>query len=249
MFSLSGHKALVTGASGGIGRGITHALAAQGAELVISGTREAVLHELAAELSNQYGATVHVQTCALDNPTSVEELFPAAEGLMGQVDILVNNAGITRDGLAMRMKDKDWQAVLDVNLTANFRLCRAAVKSMMRSRYGRIINITSVVGVAGNPGQVNYCASKAGLIGMSKSLAQEVATRHITVNCVAPGFIASAMTDGLPDKVKEKILNSIPQGVMGTPEDIAATVAFLASKEANYITGQTLHVNGGMYMI
>lgn len=249
MFSLSGQKALVTGASGGIGRAITHALAAQGAELVISGTREAVLNELAAELNSQHSATVHVKTCALDNPASVEELFPAAEGLMGQIDILVNNAGITRDGLAMRMKDDDWQAVIDVNLTANFRLCRAAVKSMMRSRYGRIINITSVVGVAGNPGQANYCASKAGLIGMSKSLAQEVATRHITVNCVAPGFIASAMTDGLPDKVKEKILGSIPQGAMGTPEDIASTVAFLASKEAGYITGQTLHVNGGMYMI
>jgi 3-oxoacyl-[acyl-carrier protein] reductase len=248
MFSLNGQKALLTGASGGIGRAIAHTLASQGAELVISGTREAVLQDLAAELQSQYKASVYIKTCALDNPTSVEELFPAAEALMGQVDILVNNAGITRDGLAMRMKDEDWEAVIDINLTANFRLSRAAIKSMMRSRYGRIINITSVVGVTGNPGQINYCASKAGLIGMSKSLAQEIATRGITVNCIAPGFIASAMTEGLPEKVKEKILGSIPQGAMGIAEDIAVSVAFLASKEASYITGHTLHVNGGMYM-
>jgi 3-oxoacyl-[acyl-carrier protein] reductase len=249
MFSLKDQCALVTGASGGIGRQIAHGLASQGAHLVISGTRETILNELAQEIEAAHKVKVVVKTCALDNPESVEALFPAAEEALGKIDILVNNAGITKDGLIIRMKDNDWQSVIDINLTAAFRLSRAALKSMMRARYGRIINITSVVGSAGNPGQANYCASKAGLIGMSKSMAQEVATRGITVNCVAPGFIESDMTAVLPEAVKEKILNSIPKGAMGTPEDISSAVVFLASAEAGYVTGQTLHVNGGMYMV
>lgn len=250
LFSLQNQTALITGATGGIGQEIAATLASQGANLVISGTREAVLMESAKTLQDTYGVQVHVKTCSLSDATAVEELVPAAEALLGgKLDILVNNAGITKDNLIIRMKDDDWQSVIDVNLTATFRLCRAAVKIMMRARYGRIINITSVVGVGGNPGQANYCASKAGIIGMSKSMAQEVATRNITLNCVAPGFIASPMTDGLPDKVKEKILGSIPTGAMGQGRDIASAVAFLASSEAGYITGQTLHVNGGMLMV
>jgi len=192
---------------------------------------------------------VHVLPCNLSSAEEVEKLVPAAEAALGGLDILVNNAGITRDGLAMRMKDEDWQAVIDVNLTANFRLSRAAVKLMMKKRWGRIINVTSIVGVTGNPGQANYVASKAGLIGMTKSLAQELASRNVTANCIAPGFIASPMTDVLNDKQKEAILGRIPAGRMGGPADIAAAVVYLASDEAGYVTGQTLHVNGGMAMI
>lgn len=250
MFSLKGYNALITGATGGIGQQIAHAFAKQGANLVISGTRESVLKELAINLKSTYGIQAWVKTCSLSNHQEVDQLFTSAEQLAGgTIHILVNNAGITRDNLAMRMKDEEWQSVIDVNLTSTFRLCRSAVKSMMRERYGRIINITSVVGVGGNPGQANYCASKAGMIGMSKSMAQEVATRGITINCVAPGFIESPMTHELPEKVKERILSSIPAGKMGEGNDIAASVAFLASNEAKYITGQTIHVNGGMLMI
>ena len=245
MFSLTGKTALITGASGGIGAAIAKALYEAGAKIAISGTRVNALEEL----KNQIGEGVHVLPCNLSSPEDVEKLVPAAEAALGGVDILVNNAGITRDGLAMRMKDEDWQAVIDVNLTANFRLSRAAVKLMMRKRFGRIINITSVVGVTGNPGQANYVASKAGLIGMTKSFAQELATRNITANCIAPGFIASPMTDVLNDKQKEAILGRIPAGRMGGPTDIAAAVVYLASDEAGYVTGQTLHVNGGMAMV
>jgi 3-oxoacyl-[acyl-carrier protein] reductase len=205
-----------------------------------------VLEELKSALG---GERVHVVTCNLSSAEDVEKLIPAAEAAMGGLDILVNNAGITRDGLAMRMKDEDWQAVIDVNLTSSFRLARAALKLMMKKRWGRIVSITSVVGVTGNPGQANYVASKAGLIGMSKSLAQELASRNVTVNCVAPGFIATAMTEALNDKQKEAILGRIPAGRMGSSDDIAAAVLYLASEEAGYVTGQTLHVNGGMAMI
>ena len=246
MFNLSGKTALITGATGGIGAAIAKALHQQGATIAISGTREAVLQELAQSLG---GERVHVLACNLSNPEDVEKLVPAAEAAMGSLDILVNNAGITRDMLAMRMKDEDWAAVIDVNLTASFRLSRAAIKGMMKRRAGRIIGITSVVGVTGNPGQANYAASKAGMIGMSKALAQEVASRGITVNCVAPGFIATPMTDELNDKQKEAILGAVPAGKLGTPEDISAAVLYLASDEAQYVTGQTLHVNGGMAMI
>ena len=245
MFNLAGKNALITGASGGIGAAIAKVLHAAGATITISGTRLAVLEALKAEL----GERVHAIICNLSDAADVEKLVPAAEAAMGSVDILVNNAGLTRDGLAMRMKDDDWQSVLDVNLTANFRLSRAAMKLMMKKRNGRIINITSVVAVMGNPGQSNYVASKAGLIGLTKSLAQELATRNVTVNCVAPGFIATPMTDVLNEKQKEAILGRIPAGRMGTPDDIAAAVAYLASDEASYVTGQTLHVNGGMAMI
>ena len=245
MFSLTGKTALITGASGGIGAAIAKALYEAGAKIAISGTRVAALEELKAQI----GEGVHVLPCNLSSPEDVEKLVPAAEAALGGVDILVNNAGITRDGLSMRMKDEDWQAVIDVNLTANFRLSRAAMKLMMRKRFGRIINITSVVGVTGNPGQANYVASKAGLIGMTKSLAQELATRNITANCIAPGFIASPMTDVLNDKQREAILGRIPAGRMGGPTDIAAAVIYLASDEAGYVTGQTLHVNGGMAMV
>lgn len=249
MFQLNDQSVLITGASGGIGKAIAKALFAQGATIAISGTREEALQSLAADLkSTNTKNQVHVLPCNLTDPEAVEALFPQAESVMGKVDILVNNAGITRDGLAMRLKDEDWANVLDVNLTSCFRLCRAALKYMMKRRHGRIINITSVVGVTGNAGQANYTAAKAGLIGLSKTLAQEVASRGITVNCIAPGFIASAMTDVLPDTVKEKILTSIPQGRMGTPEDIAAAAVYLASPEAAYVTGQTLHINGGMFM-
>ncbi len=245
MFDLTGRRVLVTGASGGIGGAIARGLHANGATVALSGTREAALQELAAEL----GERTAVVACNLSDPEAVEGLVPRVNEALGGLDILVNNAGLTRDGLAMRMKDDDWQAVIDVNLTASFRLARAALRGMTRARFGRIIGITSIVGVTGNPGQVNYAASKAAMIGMSKSLAAEVATRGITVNCVAPGFIETAMTDALNDKQKEAILPHIPAGYMGAPDDIAASVTYLASDEARYMTGQTLHVNGGMAMI
>jgi 3-oxoacyl-[acyl-carrier protein] reductase len=244
MFDLTGKTALITGASGGIGGAIATALHRAGATVALHGTRREALDTLAAQL----GQRVHVLPANLSRPEEVEQLAKDAEAAMGGLDILVNNAGITRDGLVMRMKDEDWDAVIAVNLTAAFRLCRAAIKGMMKRRSGRIVNITSIVGVTGNPGQVNYCASKAGMIGMSKSLAQEVASRGVTVNCVAPGFIATAMTDELNDDQKGRILQSIPLGRMGSSEDIAASVLYLASAEAAYVTGQTLHVNGGMAM-
>lgn len=245
MFDLTGKTALVTGASGGIGGAIAEALHARGATIALSGTRRQPLDDLAAKL----GERVHVIPANLSVAEEVEQLAKDAEAQLGSLDILVNNAGLTKDGLVMRMKDEDWQTVIDVNLTAAFRLCRAAVRGMMKRRHGRIINITSVVGVTGNPGQVNYCASKAGLIGMSKSLAQEVASRGITVNCIAPGFITSAMTDALNEEQKGRILGSIPSGRMGEVAEIAAAAVYLASAEAAYMTGQTLHVNGGMAMI
>jgi len=245
MFDLNNRVALVTGASGGLGASIARALHKQGAKVVLSGTRREALDALAAEL----GERAFVLPCNLSDAGAVEKLVPEAEALAGPLDILVNNAGVTRDGLFMRMKDEDWSTVLTVNLESAFRLARAAVKGMMKRRHGRIINITSVVGVTGNPGQANYCASKAGLIGMSKALAAEIAARGITVNCVAPGFIASPMTDVLNDKQKEAILGAIPAGAMGKGDDIAAACVYLASDEAGYVTGQTLHVNGGMAMI
>ncbi len=245
MFNLTGKSALITGASGGIGAAIAAALHAAGATIAISGTRVEKLNEL----KSQIGENVHVLPCNLSSAEDVEKLIPAAEAALGGLDILVNNAGITKDGLAMRMKDEDWQSVIDVNLTSNFRLCRAAMRGMMKKRTGRIINITSIVGVTGNPGQANYVASKAGVIGLTKSLAQELATRGVTVNCIAPGFIATPMTDVLNEKQKEAILGRIPAGRMGGPQDIAAAVLYLASDEAGYVTGQTLHVNGGMAMI
>ena len=248
MFQLTGQTALITGASGGIGGAIARAFHAQGATIALSGTREEALQALATELKATGSNPVHVIPCNLSDPSAVEALFPKAEDLMGKVDILVNNAGITRDGLAIRMNDEDWAQVLDVNLTSSFRLCRAALKAMMKRRQGRIINISSIVGVTGNSGQANYAATKAGLIGLSKSLAQEVASRGITVNCIAPGFITSSMTGVLPEKVKENILASVPQGRMGSPEEIAAGAVYLASPEAAYVTGQTLHINGGMLM-
>jgi 3-oxoacyl-[acyl-carrier protein] reductase len=245
MFDLAGKTALVTGASGGLGGAIARALHAQGATVALSGTRAEALAALAAEL----GGRAHVLACNLSDPASTEALVPAAEAAMGTVDILVNNAGITRDGLFMRMKDADWDAVIAVDLTAAFRLSRAALRGMMKRRFGRIIAITSVVGVTGNAGQGNYAAAKAGIIGMSKSLAAEVASRNITVNCVAPGFIASPMTDALAEKQREKILAAVPAGRLGAGADVAAAVVYLASDEASYVTGQTLHVNGGMAMI
>ena len=245
MFDLTGKTALITGATGGIGAAIAKALHKAGATVAISGTRAGVLEELKAEL----GDRVHVLACNLSDAADVEKLVPAAEAAMGSLDILVNNAGITKDGLAMRMKDEDWQSVIDVNLTASFRLARVAMRSMMKKRWGRIVNITSVVGVTGNPGQANYVASKAGIIGLTKSLAQELAARSVTVNAVAPGFIATPMTDVLNDKQKEAILGRVPAGKLGSPDDIAAAVLYLASEEAGYVTGQTLHVNGGMAMI
>ena len=246
MFSLVGKNALVTGASGGLGKAIALALHAQGARVVLSGTKVDALTALQTEL----GERAFVAAGNLSDPTVPALLLKEAEAqLGGGVDILVNNAGLTRDGLAMRMKDDDWDTVLNVNLSAAFRLSRAALKGMMSRRWGRIVSITSVVGVTGNGGQANYAASKAGLIGMSKSLAQEIASRNVTVNCVAPGFIASAMTNVLTDDQKAKILANIPAGHMGEPSDIGAGVAFLASEEARYVTGQTLHINGGMAMI
>lgn len=246
MFDLSGRTALVTGASGGIGSAIAKALAAQGARVALSGTREEALNAVAAEIG---GDTV-VLPCNLGDAEAVDGLVPrAVEALGGKLDILINNAGVTRDNLVMRMKDEEWDQVISVNLEAAFRLIRAAAKPMMKARHGRVITITSVVGTTGNPGQANYAASKAGLVGMSKALAQELASRNITVNCVAPGFIASAMTDVLPDAQKDALLTKIPAGKLGEGDDIAAAVVYLASSEASYVTGQTLHVNGGMAMI
>lgn len=245
MFSLTGKTALVTGASGGIGGAIAKALHAQGAIVGLNGRNAEALQKLAAEL----GGNCHVIVGALDTAEAAEAVIKEAEEKMGGVDILINNAGLTKDGLFMRMKDEDWQTVLDVNLTAAFRLTRSAIRGMMKKRWGRVVNITSVVGVTGNPGQANYCASKAGMIGMTKSMAQEVAARGITLNCVAPGFIATAMTEALTDDQKAKINATIPAGMMGAPEDIAAAVVYLASDGAKYVTGQTLHVNGGMAMI
>jgi 3-oxoacyl-[acyl-carrier protein] reductase len=245
MFDLTGKTALVTGASGGIGAAIARALHAQGATVALSGTRAEALEKLKGEI----GERAHVLVCNLGKAEDVEKLIPAAEAAMGSLDILINNAGITRDGLAMRMKDEDWAQVIDVNLTAGFRLARAAMRGMMKRRYGRIIAITSVVGVTGNAGQSNYAASKAGIIGMTKALAQELASRNITVNAIAPGFIATPMTDALNDKQKEGIIAKVPAGRLGTPDDVAAAAVYLASAEASYMTGQTLHVNGGMAMI
>lgn len=245
MFNLSGKTALVTGATGGIGAEIAKTLHAQGAHVVLSGTREAVLADLAAQL----GERTSVAAANLSDAESVDGLIGRAEQATGQLDILVANAGITKDGLLMRMKDEDWDQVLRVNLESYFRLSRAAMRGMMKRRFGRIIGITSVVGVMGNPGQTNYAASKAGMIGFSKSLAQEVATRGITVNCVAPGFIESPMTDALNEAQKTQILSTIPAGRLGSGAEVAATCAYLASDEAAYMTGQTLHVNGGMAMI
>ena len=245
MFDLDGKIALVTGASGGLGQAISKALHGQGATVVASGTRVDALDALVAEL----GGRSFSVPCDLSDAESVKTLVARAEEAAGPIDILVNNAGLTRDNLSVRMKDEDWKLVLDVNLTAGFYLARAALKGMMRRRFGRIIGITSVVGVTGNAGQSNYAASKAGMIGMSKALAAEVATRDITVNCVAPGFIESPMTDALNDKQKTAILASVPAGRLGQGSDIASAVVFLASREAAYVTGQTLHVNGGMVMI
>jgi 3-oxoacyl-[acyl-carrier protein] reductase len=245
MFDLTGKTALVTGASGGIGAAIAKALHSAGATLAISGTRIEPLEALAAEL----GERVHVLPCNLSDAAAVDALPKQAAEAMGGVDILVNNAGITKDNHFMRMSDEEWASVLDVNLTATMRLCKGVVRGMMKSRWGRIVNISSIVGATGNPGQANYAASKAGMVGMSKSIAYEVAGRGITVNCVAPGFIATAMTDKLTDEQKDKINVQIPAARMGTPEEIAAAVLYLASNEAGYVTGATLHVNGGMAML
>ncbi|WP_306030118.1 3-oxoacyl-[acyl-carrier-protein] reductase [Stappia sp. MMSF_3263] len=245
MFDLTSKTALVTGATGGIGEAIARALHARGAIVALSGTRAEKLEALAADL----GERVHVVPANLSDREAVDALVPAAEAAMGPLDILVNNAGITRDNLFMRMKDEEWDDVIEVNLTAGFRLCRAAVKGMMRRRSGRIIGIASVVGVTGNPGQANYAAAKAGMIGMAKSLAREVASRNITVNTIAPGFIETPMTDALNDKQKESILTSVPANRLGRADEIAAAAVFLASDEAAYMTGETLHVNGGMAMI
>jgi 3-oxoacyl-[acyl-carrier protein] reductase len=245
LFDLRGKSALVTGASGGLGGVIARTLHGQGARVALSGTRREALEGLAAAL----GDGVLVLPADLGDPKAVEGLVPAAEAAFGGLDILVNNAGVTRDNLFMRMKDEEWDQVLRVNLTAAFRLSRACLKGMMRRRHGRIIAITSIVGVTGNAGQGNYAAAKAGLIGMSKALAAEVASRNITVNCVAPGFIASPMTDALNEKQRETILASVPMGRLGDGADVAAAVVYLASAEAAYVTGQTLHVNGGMAMI
>ncbi|MGB1548208.1 MAG: 3-oxoacyl-[acyl-carrier-protein] reductase [Alphaproteobacteria bacterium] len=245
MFDLTGKNALVTGASGGIGGAVARALAEAGATVALSGTRKDALEALAKEL----GDRARVIVADLADPDGADVLAKAANEALGRIDILVNNAGLTRDNLMMRMKDEDWQKVLDVNLTAVFRLSRACLRGMMKERFGRIVNITSIVGVTGNPGQANYAASKAGMIGMSKSLAAEVASRGVTVNCIAPGFIVTAMTDALTEAQKESLLERIPNGRLGTPEDVACGVVFLASDEAGYITGQTLHINGGMAMI
>ena len=246
MFDLSGMTALVTGASGGIGSAIAKALAAQGAQVALSGTRQEALDAVKAEI----GGNAVTVPANLSDKDSVEALIPSAlEALGGKIDILVNNAGVTRDNLAMRMKDEEWDQVISVNLEAAFRLIRAASRPMMKARFGRIVSITSVVGWTGNPGQANYAASKGGLTAMSKALAQEFASRGITVNCVAPGFIASAMTDALNDQQKSTILTRIPAGDLGQGSDIGAAVAYLASREAGYVTGQTIHVNGGMAML
>ncbi len=244
MFDLTGMTALVTGASGGLGSAIARSLAAQGARVALSGTRVGPLDELAAALPGSV-----VLPCDLSDGAAVDALVPAAVAALGSLDILVNNAGITRDNLAMRMKDAEWDSVLRVNLEAAFRLCRASLKPMMRARFGRIISVTSVVGVTGNPGQANYAASKAGLIGMSKALAQEVASRNITVNCVAPGFVASPMTAALSADQTAALTARIPAGRLGEGADVAAAVVYLASRESSYVTGATLHVNGGMAMV
>ena len=245
MFDLSGKSALVTGASGGIGGAIAKALHKQGANVGLSGTRTEPLEKLKAEL----GERAHVLPADLGDPVAIEALLKSADAALGGIDILINNAGLTRDNLAMRMKDEDWQKVIDVNLTAGFRLARGAMRGMMKKRWGRIIGITSVVGVTGNPGQANYAAAKAGMIGMSKSLAQEVASRNITVNCVAPGFIETQMTGALNEDQKARIMTAVPAGRLGQSDEIAAAVVYLASPEAAYVTGQTIHVNGGMAMI
>ena len=245
MFDLTGKTALVTGATGGIGAAIAAALHGQGATLALSGTRQAVLDDLAGRL----GSRCHVLPCDLGDREQVEALVPSAEQAMGKLDILVNNAGLTRDNLFMRMKDEEWDQVIAVNLTAAFRLSRAVLRGMMKKRWGRIIQISSVVGATGNPGQGNYAAAKAGLVGMTKSLAAEVASRNITVNAVAPGFIQTAMTEVLTDQQKEMISQRIPAGRMGIPMEIAAAVVYLASQEAAYVTGETIHINGGMAMI
>jgi len=245
MFDLSGRTALVTGATGGIGGAIAHTLHASGATVTISGTRIEMLDSLAGKL----GGRVHVVRCDLADREDVENLVPAAEAAMGRLDILINNAAITRDNIFMRLKDEDWDEVLAINLTAAFRLIRAAVRGMVRRRFGRIIGITSVVGLTGNAGQANYAAAKAGMIGMTKSLAHEVASRGVTVNTIAPGFIDTAMTRTLTDEQKDKILTRVPAGRLGSPDDVAAAALYLASLEGAYVTGQTLHVNGGMAMV
>ncbi len=245
MFDLTGRTALVTGASGGIGRAIAQALSDAGAKVAVSGTREAVLQEVAATLKGESA----IVPCNLSDPAAVEALVGQAEAAIGPLDILVANAGITKDKLLIQMKDEDWDSVINVNLGSYFRLTKSAVRGMMKRRHGRIIGITSIVGVTGNPGQANYCASKAGMIGFTKSLAQEVASRGITANTIAPGFIESPMTDGLPDAQKTALLGQIPSGRLGQGSDIAAAAVYLASSEAAYVTGQTLHVNGGMAMI
>jgi 3-oxoacyl-[acyl-carrier protein] reductase len=245
MFALTGRRALVTGASGGIGQTIASVLHAQGAAVALGGTRADVL----ADLAQRLGERAHAVPADLGAPEGADALIKAAEAALGGgIDILINNAGVTRDGLLVRMKDDDWQTVLDLNLTAGFRLARTALRGMMRQRFGRIIGITSIVGATGNPGQANYAASKAGMVGFSKALAQEVAARGITVNCIAPGFIETAMTEALSDEQRARALERIPVGRFGTAADVAAAVVFLASDEAAYLTGQTLHINGGMAM-
>ena len=245
MFDLSGMTALVTGASGGIGSAIARSLSAQGARLALSGSNVEKLEAFKAELGGDHVAL----PCNLSDAGAVDALVPQAVEALGKLDILINNAGVTRDNLTMRMKDEEWEQVIRVNLEAAFRLIRAAPKPMMKARFGRIVSITSVVGATGNPGQANYAASKAGLVGMSKAVAQELASRSVTVNCIAPGFIRSAMTDVLPDAQKEALTARIPAGKLGEGEDIGAAAVYLASKEAGYVTGQTLHVNGGMAML
>lgn len=245
MFSLHGKTALVTGATGGIGAAVAQALHTAGAQVALSGRNTDKLSALADSLKER----AHILPADLSDPAAADALIKDAETALGGVDILVNNAGLTRDTLAMRMKDEDWQAVIDVNLTAPFRLARAALRGMMKKRYGRIVNIASIVGITGNPGQANYCASKAGMIGWTKAMAQEVASRNVTVNCIAPGFIDTAMTETLKDEHKTALLARIPAGRMGGAGDIAAAALYLSSDEAAYVTGQTLHVNGGMAMI
>ncbi len=246
MFSLNGKKALVTGASGGIGQSIVKALHQQGATVVVTGTKQEVLKDMAIQFKDR----IHVIAANLSQPGEIDRLISqSTELLQGDIDILVNNAGVTKDTLAIRMKDEDWSTVIDINLTTCFKLSRQVLRGMMKQRWGRIINMTSIVGVSGNAGQVNYAAAKAGLIGMTKSLALEIAARDVTVNAIAPGFIVTPMTDKLSSDQKEKLQNQIPMGKLGTPDNISPAVVFLASNEASYITGQTLHINGGMLMV